>query len=189
MTRVTRASELEGMPVVTLDTATTVAELRDVLFDPERSTVIGFTLRGRGLLSSPLLGILPVEWVRSIGRDAVMIASEESLVRDRDGMQATVGQQEEIIGKEVVTDTGASLGTIRDVVMDVDGPSARVVGYEIDRPDGHQIIVPVTGPVPISGDALVLPADAEERAAGGLSAFRETLAQRRERSPARIMRT
>ncbi|HSH21881.1 MAG TPA: PRC-barrel domain-containing protein [Candidatus Caenarcaniphilales bacterium] len=180
MSRVIRAAELIGRPVITLDTATGIGEVRDVLFDPLRSRVVGFTLRGRGLLASPLLGILPIEWVQSIGRDAVMVASDTSLVRDRDGMQAVVGQQEEVVGKEVVNEGGASLGTVSDLVLEVDGPSARVVGYEINRPDRRQLIVPVSGRVPVSGNALVLPSDAEHGAATGLTAFRESLERRGE---------
>jgi uncharacterized protein YrrD len=186
MTRVVRAAELIGRQVVTLDTATVVGELRDVLFDPQRSRIVGFTLRGRGLLSSPLIGILPGDWIQSIGRDAVMIQSETSIVRDRDGMQAAVGDQEEIVGKEVVTDSGASLGKVSDVVIEIDGPSARVVGLELDRPGGHQLIVPVIGAVPLSGDALVLPGEAEREAVVGLSGFREKLERHRERPPTEV---
>jgi sporulation protein YlmC with PRC-barrel domain len=183
VSRVARASELIGQPVVTLDGATTIGEVRDVLFDPERSRVVGFTLRGRGLLSSPLMGILPGDWVRSIGRDAIMIESEDSVVRDRDGMQAAVGDQQEIIGKEVVTDAGKSLGTVSDIVLEVEGPAAHVVGYELDRSGGQQWIVPISGAVPVSGEALVLPADAERDAVSGLSIFRESLDRGRERPP------
>lgn len=181
MSRVVRATDLIGRAVVTLDRAVAVGEVRDVLFDPERSRIVGFTLRGLGLLSAPLLGILPGEWVRSIGRDAVMIDSESSVVSDRDGMQAAVGDQQEVIGREVVTDAGTSLGKVSDIVIEIEGPSGRVVGYEIERPDGPQILVPVTGGVPVSGDALVLPADAEQHAANGLSSFREMLERQAER--------
>lgn len=179
MSRVVRAADLIGRPVITLDMATEAGEIRDVLYDPERSKVIGFTLRGRGLLSSPLVGMLPVEWIESIGRDAVMIPSETSIVRDREGMASAVGQQEEVIGKEVVSESGASLGVVSDVVVEVDGASARVVGYEIERAEGHQLMVPVSAGVPISGDALVLPLAAEEGAAAGLSGFREVLERQR----------
>ena len=180
MSRIARAAEIIGRQVVTLDTATAVAEVRDVLFDPDRARVIGFTLRGRGLLSPPLLGILPIEWVRSIGRDAVMIESETAIVRDRDGMARAVGDQQEVIGKEAVTETGASLGTISDVVVEVEGSSASVIGYEIEHDGGQRVIVTVEGGVPISADALIVPTQAEHHTTTGLAALRESLDSERE---------
>ena len=175
MSRIARAAELIGRPVVTLDTATAVAEVRDVLFDPDRARVIGFTLRGRGMLSPALLGILPGEWVRSIGRDALMIESETAVIRDRDGMARAVGDQQEVIGKEAVTEAGASLGTVSDVVVEVEGNSATVIGYEIEQEGGQRVIVTVEGGVPISTDALIVPSQAEQHTATGLVALRESL--------------
>jgi uncharacterized protein YrrD len=179
VTRIIRAAELIGRAVITLDTATAVAEIRDVLFDPERSRVIGFTLRGRGLLSPPLLGILPTEWVRSIGRDAVMIQSATSVVSDREGMAAAVGEQQEVVGKEVVTDAGVSLGEVSDIVLELDGGTATVVGYEVERAGRPQLIIPADGRVQMSVEAIVLPAEAEQRAVTGLGAFRAGLERER----------
>jgi uncharacterized protein YrrD len=184
VSRISRAAEIIGLPVVTLDKATAIGEVRDVLFDPGRARVIGFTLRGRGLLSSPLLGILPAEWVQAMGRDAIMVKSETSVIRDREGMASALGEQQEVIGKEVVTETGASLGEVSDVVLEVERNTATVVGYEIDHSGGQRLIVPVDGGVPISGDALVVPADADQRAATGLAGFREAR-ERDQRTEAR----
>ena len=89
MTRLVRATEVIGLPVVTLDTAAAVGEVRDVLFDPARSRVVAFTVRGRGLLSPPLLGLLPGAAVAAIGPDAVMIATADALVHERSGMSST----------------------------------------------------------------------------------------------------
>lgn len=179
MTRLARAADLIGRPVVGLDTAAVVGEIKDVLIDPARSLVIGFTLRGRGLLSPALLGMLPAEEVRSLGRDAVMIESEAVLLRQREGMESMVGDQDEVIGKKVVSDTGQPLGTVADVVLEVDGAKAVVVGYEIEGSDGQRLLVPVPGTVPLSAGALVVPAGAEENVAGGLSSFREALERAR----------
>jgi len=183
MNRVARAAELIGQPVVTLDQATTAGEVRDVLIDPERSRLVGFTVRGTGLLGSPLVGILPAEGVQSIGRDAVMIATESSIIRGREGMQASLGQHQDIIGKEVVTDGGASLGEVTDIVLEVDGPSARVVGYEVARPDGQKLMVPISGGVPLSRDALVLPAESEQRAVTGVNQLRQSVEHGRPETP------
>lgn len=179
MTRIGRATELIGRPVITLDSATALGEIRDVLFDPGRARVIGFTLRGRGLLSSGLVGILPGEWVHSIGRDALIVPSASAVVTDRAGMDTAVGDQQEVIGKEVVTETGASLGTITDVVVELERATATVVGYEIDSADGRSFIVPADERTAMSADAVVLPAESQRRSANGLSAFRDGLERER----------
>src|SRR6185436_15188377 len=119
-----------GLPVVTLYTAAAIGDVGDVLFDPARSRVVALTVRGRGLLSPPLLGLVPSGSVSSIGRDAVMVASADSLVRQRDGMSSAVDDQIEVLGKEVVTDGGGTLGSVVDVVLEVDHGAATVVGAE-----------------------------------------------------------
>jgi uncharacterized protein YrrD len=175
MSRLARAGELIGMPIVALDSAETVGEIKDVLVDPARSRVIGFTVRGQGLLSSPLLGMLPRENVHAIGRDALMIAAQEAVVTEREGMRAVVDDQQEVVGKEMVTRGGASLGTVGDVILEIEEANADVVGYEISRPDGHTVIVPVPQSVPLSGDALLVPDEVEQQAANGLAGFRDVL--------------
>ena len=181
MSRLCRAHEVMSLPIVTLDTATAVGEVRDVLFDPSRSKVIGFTVRGRGLLSSPLIGLLPVDNVGAIGHDAVMITSTAGVVSQREGMDAAVAQQVDVIGREVVSDTGARLGEVVDVILEVDRGEAEVVGYEIEAETGR-FIVPLGQSLPLSGDALMVPADAEQYTANGLHGFREALDRARSRS-------
>jgi uncharacterized protein YrrD len=182
MTRLVRATELMGLPVVTLDKAATVGEVRDVFFDPARSRVVALTVRGRGLLSPALIGLLPTGSVRSIGRDAVMIDTADSLVGHREGMSSAVDDQIEVIGKRVVTDNGGALGSVIDVVLEVDGGDAIVVGAEIERSGEGRVILPLPAGIPVSSDALVVPAASEPLAANGLGGFREVLARSRGRS-------
>jgi uncharacterized protein YrrD len=181
VTRLCRAEEVMSLPIVTLDTATAIGEVRDVLFDPTRSKVIGFTVRGRGLLSSPLVGLLPIESVRAIGRDAVMISSESGVVSQREGMNDALEQQVEVIGKEVVHDGGESVGEVIDVILEIDGASASVVGYEVGSGD-WRVIVPLTASAPVSEAALILPKGAEPYMANGLAGFRESLERARSAS-------
>jgi uncharacterized protein YrrD len=175
MTSIGRAAELIGRPVITLDGAVAVGEIKDVLVDPQRSLVIGFTLRGRGLLAPPLVGFLTSEAVRSIGRDAVMIGSAADVLAQREGLASMLGEQQEVIGKEAVSQRGASLGTVIDVLIEVSGRLATVVGYEVEHRDGQRMLIPVAGGVSISADALIMPADVEAHAANGLAGFRQAL--------------
>ena len=56
-----------------------VAEIKDVVFDPGRGVITGFTLRKRGFLGRRLKAVLPVDQVVSVGTDAVMIDGIEAL--------------------------------------------------------------------------------------------------------------
>jgi uncharacterized protein YrrD len=167
-----------GLPVVTLDTAAAAGEVRDVLFDPARSRVVAFTVRGRGLLSPPLIGLLPTSAVRAIGRDALLIPTDAVLVREREGMAAALDDQVEVLGKEVVTDQGGTLGNVVDVVLEVEAGDAIVVGCEIQQGD-HRVILPLPAGTPLSADALMVPAAAEPYAANGLAGFRDVLSRAR----------
>lgn len=167
------------MPVVTLDTAAAAGEVRDVLFDPARSRVVAFTVRGRGLLSPPLIGLLPTAAVRAIGRDALMIPSDSVLLREREGMATALEDQVEVLGKEVVTDQGGALGSVVDVVLEVEAGDAIVVGCEIEQGKDHRVILPLPAGTPLSAGALMVPAAAEPYAANGLAGFRDVLVRAR----------
>src|SRR5690349_10342653 len=81
--RVIRATELVGRPVVTL-AGDDVAEVRDVVYDAERGTLLGFTLNKRGWFRGRLHERLPVASVHAIGRDAVMVSADRDLVAPDD---------------------------------------------------------------------------------------------------------
>lgn len=179
MTRYVRAAELIGTPVTTLDSATTLGEVRDVLFDPLSWSFLGFTLRGRGLLSPPLIGVLPAAGMRSLGRDAVMIDADSVVLREPEDIRSTLGEHEDAVGTEVVTDQGVALGRITDLVLEADGGSVSIVGYAVMR-DGRETVVPLLpGFGPNWGEALVVPAGVEGLGAGGLVGFREALERTR----------
>ncbi|CAN5700535.1 hypothetical protein BH24CHL5_BH24CHL5_03020 [soil metagenome] len=179
MTRIARARELIGKPVLTLDQATYAGEVRDVLIDPYSSRMIGFTVRGRGLLSPPLVGMLPAGMIAAIGRDAVMISTFDVLVDESEGADTMLAEQDDVIGKEAVSAAGASLGKVSDVILELRGGTATVVGYELAAHSGQSLIVPMPEGVAVSGDALVVPQDAEGRAATGLASFRDALERTR----------
>jgi sporulation protein YlmC with PRC-barrel domain len=76
--------ELIGRPVVDGSTGDDVAEIKDVVFDPGRGEITGFTLRKRGFLGRRLKAVLPADQVVSVGTDAVMIDGIEALTSPGD---------------------------------------------------------------------------------------------------------
>ena len=48
MTALVRAGDLVGRPVVTINGGDDIAEVKDVVYDPEARRLVGFTLNKRG---------------------------------------------------------------------------------------------------------------------------------------------
>ena len=158
---VTGAS-IRGLPVVTL-AGEDVAEVRDIVYRAEEGRVVGFTLNKRGRLSGRMKAVLPRGRVRAIGRDAVMIDNEDQIA-DREEAPAEVASPEgerDVIGNDVLTETGVSLGRVRDGVV-LAGSTGEVVGYQIDLSAGGSGYIPLPAQLSVSGTALVVPEVTEQ---------------------------
>lgn len=151
-------SAIRGLPVVTIAGGEDVAEVRDVIYSPEAGRVVGLTLNKRGFLAGRRREVLSAETIRAIGRDAVMIDDESSLIL-AESSPADLGTPpsgRDVTGDEVLTEGGASLGQVRDIVVLV-GSNGAVVGYEIDTATGGIGYIPVPSQLAVSGSALVVP--------------------------------
>ncbi len=157
------ASRIRGLPVVTVRGGADVAEVRDVIYNPEAGRLVGLTLNKRGFFSGRRREVLPAEAIHAIGRDAVMIPDESSLTAPADapdevGHPAT-GRN--VIGDDVLTEAGMSLGVVRDLALLV-GSTGEVVGYQIEKPSGGHGYIPLPAQLAVSGTALVVPDVTEE---------------------------
>lgn len=171
MSLLVRAGDLIGRPVVTLDTAEAVAEIKDVVFRHVQAKVVGFTLNKRGRFAGPLKSVLPWSRVAALGRDAVMVEHRDSLGSPDEAMAAATGGEEaNVIGTTVMTDAGRALGVVSDLVLEVD-QDADVVGFEIDGGQGVGRLLPVGDTFSVSGAALMVPAAAEEFLRDDLAGF------------------
>jgi uncharacterized protein YrrD len=169
MTLLMRATDLIGMPVVTIDGGEDVAEVKDVVFDPDRNEVMAFTLNKRGRFHGSLKQILPWPAVHAIGRDAVMIESAGSLA-DRDDLSGDLREppaNRDVIGDAVVTDAGVALARVADIVVEVGDEQAAVVGYALDNGK----FVPIPQQLAVSGETLVVPATVERFLVDDLAGF------------------
>lgn len=182
-----RCREVGGRPVVTLDEADDVAEVKDVVFDHAEGVVVGVTLNGRGMLSGPLREVLPWSRIVALGRDAVMVESREALGEPDPRMDAAgVDPRGDVIGARVITDEGKALGEVVDVVIDV-GERAEVVGFEMHGPDVERgrdtatLLIPTAQTIAVSGEALIVPAATEEFVRDDMSGFGGAVADFRRR--------
>jgi uncharacterized protein YrrD len=152
------ATQIRGLPVVTVRGGEDVAEVRDVIYNPSAGTLAGLTLNQRGFFSGRRREVLPSSSVHAIGQHAVMIMDQSALVAPDDAPEA-VGQpagDRDVLGNDVLTERGVSLGTVADLVL-VAGRSAVVVGYQITKGDGGAGYIPLPAQLSVSGVALVVP--------------------------------
>ena len=171
-----RAREITGRPVVTLDTAEDVAEVKDVVFDHASATLVGFTLNRRGFLGSPMKEVLPWSRVAALGPDAVMIDGAGALGGGDGAMEDATGSDRDVIGAAVMTDSGTALGSVVDVILEVED-RARVVGFEVDGPEVERdrsaatLLIPVDDTIAVSGQTLMVPAAVRDFVQDDLAGF------------------
>ncbi len=183
-----RAREITGRAVVTRDGGEAVAEVKDVVIAHGSASLVGFTLNKRGFLGSPLKEVLPWSAVGALGRDAVMIDGG-ALVASDPVMDAASAEARErdVIGATVMTDAGTALGTVVDVIVEVGGGDASIVGFEVDGPDVERdrtaatLLIPVDDTIAVSGTTLMVPAATEQFVHDDLSGFGSAVADFRAR--------
>lgn len=170
MSRLERASELIGRPVVTLggDSPGTV---KDVVLGRHVGAVVGFTLNKHGGLHGPLKQSVRWASVRAVGRDAVMIDDASDL---EDGDVGARGEPD-VLGIRVISEDGEVLGTVRDAILEL-GRDSSVVGYEVDAEidgveHGRHVLVPFAAAGALSDEAVVVPNAARDYVADDLTGF------------------
>lgn len=157
------ASQIRGLPVVTVRGGEDVAEVRDVIYDPEAGRLVGLTLNQRGFLAGRRHEVLPAEAIHAIGQNALMVLDESNLVAPADAPEdvAHPATERNVLGDDVLTEGGTSLGKVTDLVLLV-GSRGEVVGYQIDKAAGGRGYIPLPAQLAVSGVALVVPNITEE---------------------------
>ncbi len=180
-------SAVRKMPVVSITEGEDIGEIRDIIYDGEVGAVVGFTLNKRGFLSGRLDEVLPTQGVYAIGQEAVMVVDRSSLVDPASAEEAIARPETDrnVIGNDVLTESGTSLGTVVDVVL-LTGPAfagraGDVVGYEVKLPAGGLRYIPLPVQVAVSGKALVVPDSTEEYICDGLAELSEAIGRFRAR--------
>ncbi|NJK62447.1 MAG: photosystem reaction center subunit H [Synechococcaceae cyanobacterium SM2_3_1] len=105
-TAVCRRSDLLGTQVISQENAARIGIIDRILVDVEQQQVLVFGIRGAGQGLRTLM--LELSQVAALGRDALLITSEEVL-----GDFDTTGL-EKIIGFEIMTEDGLRLGKVKD---------------------------------------------------------------------------
>jgi uncharacterized protein YrrD len=158
-----RGSDLIGRAVVDASSGDDLAEIKDVVFASDRGAITGFTLRHRGFLGRPLSVVLPISAVLSVGTGAVMVAGADAIAdrSDTPDEMAAHGSND-VLDDQVLTMSGRSLGTVRDVII-IGGSAPRIVGFEVSGGVVGNGLIPLGAQSAVSGSALIVPDDFEQR--------------------------
>jgi uncharacterized protein YrrD len=171
VSRLLRASEIIGHPVITLDGESEL-EVRDVVFAAKPGTLLGFTLRRPGFLGKPVRDcVLPWEAVHGVGRDAVMVTDDRGLVDEGE-----LAGGDDVIGSKVLTDDGTVLGEVVDVIVEVLEHEADVVGFEVHPSEAlgehsDDVFLPLPSTIAMSGEHVMVPDGTREYVTSDLTGF------------------
>ncbi|MDQ5825692.1 MAG: PRC-barrel domain-containing protein [Chloroflexota bacterium] len=126
-------SELKGRAVVSLEDASKIGEVQDLMIEPGTRRIISLKVK-TGMFSSARL--VPATDVKNVGADAVTISAHAASTADQQGHAngSTEGTQAlvkltGILGNKVVTDAGTFVGELHDILLEwVD---LTITGYEV----------------------------------------------------------
>jgi uncharacterized protein YrrD len=164
VTALLRGRDVSGMPVVDISTGEDIAEVRDVIFEPERGVIAGFTLGRRGFFGRRMRQLLAVESIYSVGSHAVTVDSAQAITEPGDAPTSVtqVDRKADVTANSVLTESGRELGTVRDVVI-AGGRRPRVVGFQIGGGAAGDGFVPIDTSGAVSASTLVVPDSFENR--------------------------
>ena len=142
---------LAGKAILSLGSGNKLGRVLDVLVDPVNGLLLGLDLEHEGGISE-----LPYEKIYSIGKDAVMAVSDDSVVAETKDEERRIRRARDLLGTQVVMESGEILGEIADVFVTLKPPPA--VLYEVrrsmlDRLLGRTFFIPASVGNVLSADA------------------------------------
>ncbi len=128
-----RASELRGRAVVDVELAEKIGHIEEILLDPAGARIAGFVVTegATSLFGGAASRIyLHASAVHAIGPDALTVRKiDTSEAEAAAAPLAQMPHMSEVVGRKTVTQNGAMLGTIEDILLDP--ATGRIVGYAL----------------------------------------------------------
>lgn len=118
-----------GQSVLSLADGLKIDTVKDLLISENNDAIVALLVDEGGLLSSSR--VIPIENVNHFGRDAVVVATRDSVVpasADPE-VKAILQRKDTLLGKKVVTELGQAMGSVSDMYFDE--RSGRIGGFEI----------------------------------------------------------
>ncbi len=154
-----KRGRLLGLPVISARTGRKIGVVVDIIFRPGQQRIKGLLVSSEGFVERKRH--VPLEWVRTIGRHAVIV-DEPLQSHGQAGSLPMEGNEEygnRILGRQLLRGDGQEVGLISDIILD---PSdGRIEGFEISRGliddllEGRYIL-PYDASNSISEDAVIV---------------------------------
>jgi uncharacterized protein YrrD len=124
-----KAKSVIGKDVLSLATGGRIHSVKDILVGAGNDEVVAFLVDEGGLLGTST--VVPYEAIQSIGRDAVVIDQESSVVpaANTPEVKAILDRNNKPVGKPVYTEDGQKMGDIADFYFD--DANGRITGFEV----------------------------------------------------------
>jgi uncharacterized protein YrrD len=125
---VLKGKDIIGKPVVTYDTGMKVANVKDLIFDRNDNSLLGFLTDEASWFHSAR--ILPMHLVKVIGSDAIIIDTENAIcsAQEYPDVYRILENNNILNGTRVMTTDGRNLGRLVDLYFD--DRVSKIAGYE-----------------------------------------------------------
>jgi uncharacterized protein YrrD len=162
---VRKGKDIIGKPVVTYDSGKKVASVKDLIFNQNDNSLLGFLIDEAGWFSSAK--ILPISSVKAIGNDAIIISTHEAIcsAEEYPDIRRILEINNILNGTRVMTTDGRNLGRLVDLYFD--DRVGTIAGYETsgglfaDAYSGRSF-VPAPETIKIGKDVAFVPPETVE---------------------------
>jgi uncharacterized protein YrrD len=123
-----KGTDVVGKSVVAFNTGKRIARIQDLIFDQDTNQLLGFLVREGGAFQEAK--VIPLQSVRAIGANAVVIAESKAIVSAQKIPQIEKVLDRKLVlkGTQILTINGRSLGSIIDLYFDEQ--TGHIEGYE-----------------------------------------------------------
>jgi uncharacterized protein YrrD len=181
---VRKGRDLIGKPIVAYDSGKKIDNIRDLIFDQNDSSLLGFLVQEGSWFSDPK--ILPLSLVRSLGNDAAIVSSKDAIApaRDYPNIHNILEHNNILNGTRIMTTDGRDLGKLVDFYFNE--YTGAIEGYETsgglfaDAYSGRSF-VPAFQTLKIGEDVAFVPAETValmEEQVGGLKAAMQSASEK-----------
>lgn len=117
-----------GLQVLSAEGAD-LGRVLDLVFDHDADECVALVLREAGFLKSGQ--VVPWNDINAIGKDAVLVKSEASIVNPHEHgrLRAIMERETHLSGTQIITEDGRNIGSFSEIFLDE--TSGRVLGYEV----------------------------------------------------------
>ncbi len=145
MSKIQGIDDLIGRTVLSVETANKLGQVHDLIVHPSKGEMVGLSVQ----LSDQSYFLVNNEEIHSIGPDAVMVQTDQSLVSpEQSSLRAFPFAKNNLIGVKVITEDGKLLGEIANVYVHLDETTSLFI-YEVrssmlDKLLGHALYFPAS---------------------------------------------